>query len=113
MSPAIGVWYASLMNESDTKTMLRQAKAAVKNAQTVRAFHARRTRKDSQQRKDDIRIALDKLKEAMAPLRSEIGRFPYGPQTDAAEERRDAIRQASNDIQTERRKLWKLKGGPT
>lgn len=91
--------------------MLKQAAAAVDNAQRVRRFHARRTRKDSEQRKADIRIALDKLREAMAPLRSETGRFPYGAQTDAAEERREAIREASNNIQAERRKLWKLRGG--
>ena len=50
------------------------------------------------------------LKRAMRPLRSEIGRFPYGPQTDEAEANREEIREASTAIQRERRKLWKMRG---
>ena len=45
----------------------------------------------------------------MKPLRSEIGRFPYGPQTDEAEANRERIRQASDALQRERRKLWKMR----
>jgi hypothetical protein len=44
----------------------------------------------------------------MKPLRSQIGKFQYGPQTTVAEENREAMRLASEAIQRERRKLWKL-----
>lgn len=88
---------------------IESADAAVAFAQQVRRFHRRRTNRSAQQRADDIALALQRLKEAMAPLRSEIGRFPYGPQTDAAEANREAIREASAAIQRERRKLWKMK----
>lgn len=84
------------------------AEAAIENAKRVRAAHARRSRRGAPQRESDIRIALDRLKVAMKPLRSEIGRFPYGPDTDAAEQNRKIIVALSADIQKERRKLWKM-----
>lgn len=87
---------------------IEAADAAIAFAAQVRRFHRRRTDKRSQQRKDDIASALSRLKEAMDPLRSEIGRFPYGPQTPQAEANRERIRQASKAIQSERRKLWKM-----
>src|SRR3954469_2229444 len=104
-----GVWYASLMPARLPKEAIKSARAAVSNAERGRKFHARRTDKDSPQRKADIDLALERLKEAMLPLRSEIGRFPYGPQTAEAEDNRQIIRAASEHIQRERRKLWKLK----
>lgn len=82
--------------------------AAVDLAKATRKVHARRTRKGSKQREDDIRNARERLKAAMKPLRSEIARFPYGPQTDQAEENRRTIRDASLAIQAERRQLWKM-----
>lgn len=87
------------------------ADAAVIFAQQVRRIHRRRSNKQSTQRASDIELALTRLKEAMEPLRSEIGRFPYGPQTDAAEANREAIRESSRRIQAERRKLWKMRRG--
>lgn len=103
------MWYASLMPETLPKDKLQAAKAAIENARKVREFHARRTPKDSPQRAADIELALTRLKEAMKPLRAEIGRFPYGAQTDKAEANREVIRQASEAIQAQRRRLWKLK----
>lgn len=88
---------------------IEAADAAVIFAQQVRRMWRRRSDKTSPQRKSDIELALTRLKEAMEPLRSEIGRFPYGPQTDAAEANREAIREASARIQSERRKLWKMR----
>jgi hypothetical protein len=85
------------------------AEAAVVFAQRVRAMHARRTDKRNTQREADVEYALQRIKEAMEPLRSAIGRFPYGPQTTAAEANREAIRQASAALQRERRKLWKMR----
>ena len=86
-----------------------RADAAVVFAQQVRKKHRRKRRRTSAQRRADIDEALKRLKEAMGPLRSEIGRFPYGPQTDAAEENREAIRARSHALQSERRKLWKMR----
>ncbi len=84
------------------------AEAAIENAKRVRAAHARRSRRGAPQRESDIKIALDRLKTAMKPLRSEIGRFPYGPDTEVAEQNRKIIIDLSQDIQRERRKLWKM-----
>jgi len=87
---------------------MSDAQDAVDNARRVRAYHRRRTEKRSPQRRADITVARDRLKEAMRPLKSAIGQFPYGPQTVAAEENREAIREMSAAIQAERRKLWKM-----
>jgi hypothetical protein len=84
------------------------ADAAVAFAQQVRKFHRRRTGRTDPRRKEDIALARERLREAMAPLKSEIGRFAYGPQTAIAEQNRQAIRDASARIQTERRKLSKM-----
>jgi hypothetical protein len=85
------------------------AHAAVEHAQAVRRLHRRRTDKNSPQRTADIDIALEQLKAVMRPLRTYIGKFPYGPQTDIAEANREIIYSASNAIQSERRKLWKMR----
>jgi hypothetical protein len=89
--------------------LLDNAQQAVEYAQRVRKTHRRRTARQSTQRNTDIQIALDRLREAMTPIRSEIGRFPYGPATEAAEIWRQAVREASQAIQRERRKLWKMR----
>jgi hypothetical protein len=103
------MWYDSFMPIELPKDAIEAADAAVIFAQQVRRMHRRRTNKNSAQRESDIALAITRLKEAMAPLRSEIGRFPYGPQTEAAEANRQAIRDVSERIQRERRKLWKMK----
>lgn len=91
------------------ENLIEDAEAAIAFAQQVRRFHRRRTHRDSEQRSEDIRLALERLREAMSPLRTEIGRFPYGPQTSIAEGNRQRIRDASDAIQRERRKLWKMR----
>jgi hypothetical protein len=88
--------------------LLRRAQQAVENAQRVRKVHRRRSTKGSEQREADLRLALERLRDAMKPLRSEIGRFPYGPSTPEAERNRERIYEASRAIQAERRKLWKM-----
>lgn len=103
------MWYDSLVPEELPKQAIADAEAAVAFAQGVRAVHRRRTAKASKQRQADIEIALARLKEAMQPLKSAIGKFPYGPQTDTAEDNRQAIRDASTAIQRERRKLFKMR----
>lgn len=87
---------------------IEDAAAAVAYAQQVRAFHRRRSARTSSQRVHDVNLALKRLKDAMKPLKSEIGRFPYGPQTMQAEAHREIIRQAAADIKRERIKLWKM-----
>ena len=87
---------------------MKAAEAAIVFAQQVRKHHRRRTEKKSEQRARDIETALERLQVAMKPLRSEIGRFPYGPQSDLAERNRQRIRDASQALQSERRKLWKM-----
>jgi hypothetical protein len=88
---------------------LDAAQAALDHARQVRKFHRRRTARGSRQREVDIIVALDQLRQAMSPLRSMIGKFPYGPQTDVAEANREEIREMSEALQAERRKLWKMK----
>jgi len=87
---------------------IEAARAAVDYAQNVRRFHRRRSPRASKQRVHDVNLALKRLADAMRPLRSEIGRFPYGPQTDIAEQNRQVIREAAADIKRERIKLWKM-----
>lgn len=87
---------------------LARAEAAVLFAQQVRKTHRRRKRRLPTQRRQDIDEAVKRVREAMKPLRSEIGRFPYGPQGAEADMDRDRIRAASAALQSERRKLWKM-----
>ena len=103
------MWYASLMPKILPQEGLDTAYAAVDYARSVRAMHRRRSARGSAQRETDIQLALDRLKDAIAPLRSVIGSFPYGVQTEEAERNREAVLAASDAIQRERRKLWKMK----
>jgi hypothetical protein len=84
---------------------LTEAKHAVLHAQRVRQAHRRRTSKGAPQREDDIRLALERLKDAMRPLRSYIGRLPFSQPPDHEVL---SVRVASLMIQKERRKLWKM-----
>lgn len=102
------MWYGSLMPANRPTEDIEFAEAAVAYAQQVRAYHRRRTERGSKARESDIEVALDRLRAAMKPLRTHIGKFAYGPQTTVAEDNRQAIRAASEAIQIERRKLWKL-----
>jgi hypothetical protein len=90
------------------KRLLEDAEAAVDLARSVRRLHARRSKKGGIRREADIQNALERLKAAMKPLRPVIARFPYEPQTVTAEAARARVRAASDAIQRERRKLWKM-----
>ena len=87
---------------------IEDAEAAVAYAQNVRSYHRRRSPRNSRQRVHDVNLAIERLASAMRPLRSEIGRFPYGPQTDIAEQNREKIRETAAAIKRERIKLWKM-----
>lgn len=101
-------WYTSLMPTIRPEKELQTAEVAVRHAQAVRIRHRKRTERKSPQRAKDLDIALDRLREAMKPLRTEIARFPYGPQTDVADTNRGEIRKMSAAVQKERQKLWKM-----
>jgi hypothetical protein len=103
------MWYDSLMPEILPERDIDDAEAAIQFAQAVRRAHRLRRDGNHKRRASDIKIALDRLREAMRPLRSHIGRFPYGPTTPAAEANRQLIRMTSLNIQKERRKLHKMK----
>lgn len=96
------------MPEQLPSGVVEQAEAAVDLARSVRRLHARRTKKGTKQRETDIDNALERIRSAMRPLRTLIARFPYGPQTTTAEANRERVRQASEALQRERRKLWKM-----
>lgn len=100
------------MPEQLPEAALREAELAVAHAKDVRVSHRRRSVKTDRQRLHDLTLAFERVKDAMLPLRSEIGKFPYGPQTDQAEENRKTIREASAALQRERRKLWKMLQDP-
>lgn len=106
------MWYASRMPAELPTKDIETAVAACQYAQQVRRYHRRRSGRTSRQRETEINLALTRLKEAMAPLRSHIGKFPYGPQTTVADENRQLIRDTSAAIQAERRKLWKMRTKP-
>jgi len=100
------MWYASDMKLRQTQTeMLEDADKAIENARAVREFHAKRNKRGSRQRETDIRLALERLRDAMKPIRRAIAKFPYDPTGLDAE----SLKTASQDIQKERRKLWKMK----
>lgn len=107
------MWYDVSMPAELPTQDIENAEAAIQFARLVRKTHARRTQKNSPRRAADIEIARARLKEAMTPLRSEIGRFARGPQTVVAEEHRALIRATSRAIQSERRKLTKMSPPPT
>jgi hypothetical protein len=88
--------------------IIKEAELAVKHAQEVRLFHRKRTQRGDAQRRTDLTIAYDRVREAMHPLRSESGRFAHQARTPATVKRHERIREASKALQRERRKLWKM-----
>lgn len=90
--------------------VLNSADAAVRHAVATREAHAKKTSRGSTMRQRDLEIAQDRLKRAMAPVRSELSRLARkkdGNPTLAAAQR-DPLKAASLAIQRERRKLWKM-----
>ncbi len=106
------MWYDTCVPAELHRNLIDDAEAAIAFAQQVRAYHRRRTATDSERRLYDIALARERLRDAMKPLRSEIGRFHFGPQTTIAERNRDVIRDVSQRIGAERRKLTKMDRNP-
>lgn len=95
---------------------MRVAALVVSQAQDVRAAHRKRSARENRERQQDIAVALRRLREAMRPIRSELARIPYvlpdlegKPGGDLLKAQQHHLRAASDDIQRERRKLWKMK----
>lgn len=108
------MWYDSSMPQTERTEMLDEAVAAVRHAQRVRQTHRRRSDKSSKQRQRDIEMALTRLREAMKPIRSELGRFPTGsPDTPRHRKYRADVKEASAAVQRERRKLFKMRTRPS
>lgn len=87
---------------------LKEAFAACRHAETTRTFHARRSEKGSKQRHEDLHAARERLRLAMVPLRSYLGRMQYKSSTASMLELSNRVRMASGAIQAERRKIWKM-----
>ncbi len=102
-------WYASPVPRVLPRQELKAAAAAVEYAQTVRSAHRRRSDPTSIQRLSDVDEGLRRIKRAMRPIRSMIGAFPYGPPGPEAEKNRQILRDVSSELQSERRKLWKMR----
>lgn len=102
------MWYDAYMAQHPIEADLKAAFAAVRHARDVRKYHARRTRKGSEQRETDLSEALTRLRVAMAPLRSYLGTVSYKRQSHAHQAITDNVYEASKEIQSERRKLWKM-----
>lgn len=109
------------MDAKQFKDALHVAELAVNHAQAVREAHRKRSARENRDRQADITIALTRLKRAMRPIRSELARIPY--QLNDADPARGAMRalvygeligqraallDASDQLQRERRKLWKM-----
>lgn len=103
------MWYDAKMAEQPMETDLKTAFAAVRHAKDVRKYHARRTKRGSTQREMDLTEALSRLKEAMTPLRSYLGSVPSREESHARSNITQNVLDASQAIQSERRKLWKMK----
>jgi hypothetical protein len=96
------------MPEPTLDDILAQAASAVSYAQDVRSHHRKRTRRGNPQREADLQIALDRLRVVMDPLRSVIGRMQFEVPSKTLAKKYEAVRTASQDVQRERRKLWKM-----
>lgn len=102
------MWYDPLMGNEVTEDDLTFAQAAVENAQGVRKHHRRRTSKGDPRREADIKLATERIRSAMKPLRSYLCGYMYGPQTVTRAERRARVEALSKELQAERRRLWKM-----
>lgn len=96
--------------ELTPEELIADASKAVQHAQSTRKAHARAKggHRGGKQREQDIRLALERLQKAMKPLRRRIQRLVYLPSSYPGE----GLREASQAIQRERRKLWKMQGPP-
>lgn len=95
------------MEELHVQEMVERAVFATQHARQVRELHAKRTTKGSKNRETDIQASLDRLRGAMRPIRSALGR-QKAPYDDRGVEHRALLLDVSDAMQRERRKLWKM-----
>lgn len=87
--------------------ILYDARAAARHALSLRTALRRNTVPGSKKREDKIRVELERLSKAMAPVRSLIGQLPYRDDINAT--RAEQLRAASAQLQYERRQLKKMR----
>lgn len=97
----------SLMDR-ETERMVAEARAAAEYACGVRELHRRRSKKNNSERQEDIRVALERIQAAMKPIHAKRISDSYRRQTATAQQNREPLRSASQAMQRERRKLWKM-----
>lgn len=71
-------------------------------------MYARRIPKGHANREYDIQQARERLRRTMKPLRSFLGAAPWQTQTEIHQELTQRVFAASKQLQSERRKLWKM-----
>lgn len=98
------MWYTYFMKED-----IKNAERAILFAQQVRRMHARRTPTNSKRRNNDIELGITRLHEAMKPIRAMTAKARFQPFNSISAEQRELVQSVSLRLQTERRKLWKLK----
>jgi hypothetical protein len=91
--------------ERSEEDLIRDANRAAQQALATRKRHSRHSKPGQRQRETDIRLALERIERAMTPLRRVIARLPYVDDPSDGE----GLREASQALQRERRKLWKMK----
>lgn len=84
--------------------LLSAADRAVAHAIGTRKAHARKSKRGGRQRETDISIALERIAAAMKPIRRKVARLSYS----SVEIDGESLRGASQSLQRERRKLWKM-----
>lgn len=105
------LWYASDVDNPAFDLALDGARAAASHAQDVRQTYAKRVGRGDRQRQTDIQHALNRLKRVMKPIRSELARIPYVLRANSdpdLELQQEQLLAASDLLQRERRKLWKM-----
>ena len=102
------MWYSSSMPKVLTERDVENALAAAAHAESVRHLHRRRTRRGDPQREQDIKLALERIATAMKPVRSYLCAYPYRPATTTIAQVHRRVWAASQALQAERRRLWKM-----
>lgn len=103
------MWYDIQMQGHPIQPEIQKAEAAIQYAQWVREHHRRRTNKGNPQREADLKNGLKQIKSAMKPLRTYLGQARWKEQTPEHLEQVVFVKELSQRLQTERRKLWKMK----
>lgn len=96
------------MDDEAIQELITAATKAADYAEGVRAMHRKRSMRGNRQRELDLSLALNRLARAMRPIRSELARAPYGKPGCVTPLQRKGLAEASQIVQRERRKLWKM-----